>query len=76
VRLDLVAVAAAVLLLHHVPGLSQIGDEVGAGTRGSAADGGQLPRGRWKERAMFLIILVVIVAVVMIVALPRILRKR
>jgi hypothetical protein len=35
-----------------------------------------LPRGRWKERAMFLIILVVIVAVVMIVALPRILRKR
>jgi hypothetical protein len=35
-----------------------------------------LPRGRWKGRAMFLIILVVIVAVVMIVALPRILRKR
>jgi hypothetical protein len=47
-----------------------------AGTGGSAADGGQLLRGRWKERAMFLIILVVIVAVVMIVALPRILRKR
>jgi hypothetical protein len=35
-----------------------------------------LPRGRWKERGMFVIVLVVIVAVVMIVAVPRILRKR
>jgi hypothetical protein len=35
-----------------------------------------LPRGRWKERAMFLIILVVIVAVVMIAAVPRMRRKR
>ena len=44
--------------------------------QGSAADGGQLPRGRWKERAMFFIVLLVIVAVVMIVAVPRIRRKR
>jgi hypothetical protein len=35
-----------------------------------------LPRGRWKERGMFFIILVVIVAVVVIVALPRMRRKR
>jgi hypothetical protein len=33
-------------------------------------------RGRWKERAMFLIVLVVIVAVIMIVAVPRMRRKR
>jgi hypothetical protein len=32
--------------------------------------------GRWKERGMFFIVLVVIVAVVMIVALPRMRRKR
>jgi hypothetical protein len=32
--------------------------------------------GRWKERGMFFIVLVVIVAVIMIVAVPRILRKR
>jgi hypothetical protein len=44
--------------------------------QGSAADGGQLPRGRWKERAMFLIVLVVIIAVVMIVAVPRLRRRR
>jgi hypothetical protein len=49
---------------------------VGGRHQGPAADGGQLPRGRWKERAMFLIVLVVIVAVIMIVAVPRMRRKR
>lgn len=44
--------------------------------QGSAADGGQLPRGRWEERAMFFFVLGVIVAVVVIVALPRMRRKR
>jgi hypothetical protein len=34
------------------------------------------PGGRWKERAMFLIVLVAIVAVIMIAAVPRIRRKR
>jgi hypothetical protein len=34
------------------------------------------PRGRWKERAMFLIVLVAIVAVIMIAAVQRIRRKR
>jgi hypothetical protein len=34
------------------------------------------PRGRWKERAMFLLVLAAIVAVIMIAAVPRIRRKR
>jgi t-SNARE complex subunit (syntaxin) len=47
-----------------------------AGTKGQPPTAASYPGGRWKERAMFLIVLVVIVAVVMIVAVPRILRKR
>jgi hypothetical protein len=34
--------------------------------QGSAADGGQLPRGRWKEQAMILIGLIVIAAAVLV----------
>jgi hypothetical protein len=47
-----------------------------AGTRDQPPTAASCPGGRWKERAMFLIILVVIVAVVMIVALPLMRRKR
>ena len=38
-RLDLVAVAAAVLLLHDVPGLSQIGDDTVGAALGDAHPG-------------------------------------
>jgi hypothetical protein len=46
-----------------------------AGTRDQPADGGQLPRGRWKERAMFFLGLIIIIAVLMIVVVPRSRRK-
>src|SRR5207248_5133513 len=39
VRLDLVAVAAAVLLLHEVPGLSQISDDAVGAALGDAHPG-------------------------------------
>jgi hypothetical protein len=48
---------------------------LGAGARDQPPTAASCP-GRWQERAMFLIILVVIAAVVMIVALPRMRRKR
>jgi hypothetical protein len=47
-----------------------------AGTRDQPPTAASYSGGRWKERAMFFIVLIVIVAVVMIVAVPRILRKR
>jgi hypothetical protein len=47
-----------------------------AGTRDQPPTAASCPGGRWKERGMFFIVLVVIAAVVMIVAVPRILRKR
>jgi hypothetical protein len=43
--------------------------------QGSAADGGQSPWRQWKERAMFLIGLVIIIAVLVIVVMPRIRRR-
>jgi hypothetical protein len=43
--------------------------------QGSAPDGGQLPWRHWKERAMFLVGLVIIVAVLMMVVVPRIRRR-
>jgi len=47
-----------------------------AGTRGQPPTAASCPGPRWKERAMFFIVLIVIVAVVMIVAVPRMRRKR
>ncbi len=47
-----------------------------AGTRDQPPVAASYPVGRRKERAMFFIVLVVIVAVIMIVALPRMRRKR
>jgi hypothetical protein len=56
--------------------VSGCGRRVGGRPRGSAADGGLVPRRHWKERAMILIGLVIIViAVLMMVVVPRIRRK-
>jgi hypothetical protein len=48
----------------------------GTGDRGSATDGSQLPRGRWKERDMFFLVLIIIIAVLMLIVVPRMRRKR
>jgi len=46
VRLNLIAVAAAVFLLDHVPGLGQVGDDAVRAALGDPQVGGDVPQPR------------------------------